>query len=322
MRAQAGAGAVSSIAEAVTALVGSLDADRRARLSFALANDERRTWHYRPVPRRGLPLSDLDAAGQKLAHHVAALALSPAAYAQVTAIIGLENVLDEKEGGHRRRDPSQYFTTVFGDVAGNEWGWRFEGHHVSLNLTVADEGAAVTPLFLGANPATVAAGGHAFLRALGPEEDLGRRLLHSLATDARRRAVVDDAAPDDILTTNQAHARDPLEPLGVAGADLGGEARDLLLALVRIYAGRAADGLGGHETARLEQSLDDIHFAWAGGAEAGQGHYYRLQGPRFLVEYDNTQDGANHIHTVWRDPVGDFGDDLLRRHRSEAHGGA
>jgi hypothetical protein len=244
-----------------------------------------------------------------------------ATLAKVMTIIGLEVVLADMEqqglSSRRRpdgfpRDPTAYAMTIFGDPeAAGPWGVRFEGHHVSLHATVVDGALAPTPCFLGANPAVVMHGERVVLRPLAEEEDLARELLHALPADAHRRAVIDDTAPSDIVTTNAPRVAHDLDG-GLALADVTGDARAIASALVALHVERT-------RTDVAPPSLDDLHFAWAGDREIGRPHYYRLVGPRFLVEYDNTQNDANHAHSVWRDPEGDFGDDLLRGHHATQH---
>ena len=209
---------------------------------------------------------------------------------------------------------------VFGDPENADpWGWRFEGHpHGSLHLTVVDGEVAATPSFLGANPATVRRGETAVLRPLAQEEELARALLDALEGPARRRAVIADRAPSDITTRTA--VRVAAEPTGVERAELSGAAGDLLEALVRLYLDRLPPALAAARWERLvADGLDAVRFAWAGPPQRGAGHYYRLSGPGLLVEYNCTQNGANHVHTVLRDPDRDFADDLLTAHYASDH---
>jgi hypothetical protein len=313
--------AVARLREAAVSLRDALDDERRARLCLPFDEEERRNWAYWPASRQGVPFSDMTSDEQQLAYGVVAAVLSLPAYAKVTTIIGLEEVLRELElGGRGRRnpdglprDPSKYYTTLFGAVGGDDpWGWRFEGHHVSLHVTVAGGELASTPLFLGANPAEVRHGERTILRPLAEEEDVARALLESLPAEQRRRALIDDQAPHDILTRNSSTVEVDLDG-GVAVADLAGEASEIAADLIALHVDRVK--------VPVVADTADVHFAWAGSAERGKEQYYRLSGPRFLVEYDNTQNDANHAHSVWRDPGNDFGDDLLRRHLAEHHPG-
>lgn len=308
------------MANAAEDFLTALSDDQRARASFSFGDDERLNWHFVPRQRRGLSFGDMDEGQRELVWDLLGTGLSAQGTHKVDDIISLELVLRELGGNPAIRDPELYFVSIFGDPSGNDpWGWRFEGHHVSLNYTAVD-GAPVAwaPAFLGANPAEVQGGSQAGLRALASEEDLARALVRSLDEDQRRQALVNDQAPSDILT-GSAREVDPLEPAGISVDELRPEQVGQLLRLMDEYLGRMSDDLAANRRARIEASgLDRITFAWAGSLEPGEPHYYRIQGPSFLVEYDNTQNGANHIHSVWRDFDGDFGRDLLREHY-EAH---
>jgi hypothetical protein len=304
------------MSDAAAALLASLSADQRAAAHFSFGDAERLNWHFIPRARRGLPLRDMAVGQRDLVRALLRTGLSSGGMRKVEDIISLEVVLREMGGNPAVRDPELYFVSIFGDPAGSgPWGWRFEGHHLSLNYTVID-GAPVAwaPAFLGANPAEVRGGSRAGLRALAAEEELARALVRSLNDAQRRQAVVNVRAPSDILTGN-ARQVDPLEPAGISITDLRPQQVDALVRLLDEYLGRMSDDLAASRRARIEASdLSRIAFAWAGSLEAGEPHYYRIQGPSFLVEYDNTQNNANHIHSVWRDFDGDFGRDLLRDH--------
>jgi hypothetical protein len=238
------------------------------------------------------------------------------------AIMSLESVLAAMEGSGRRfpRDPDLYHVTLFG-IPSDEtpWGWRVEGHHISLNyLIVGGDRIAPTPSFFGANPARVPTGDRAGLRVLAAEEDLARRLLTSLDPTRRPRARMAVEAPDDIVTRAE-HRIQPEDPVGLAAGSMAPDQRRILADLLDEYLDRMPVDVAGARRDRIEKEGADVHFAWAGSELPGEPHYYRLHGPGFLLEYDNTQNGANHIHTVWRDFTGDWGDDLLARHYSRSH---
>jgi hypothetical protein len=312
--------AAEEMSNAAEALLASLSQEQRSAIRFAFGDDERLNWHFIPRERRGLPLRDMTEAQRGLTRALLETGLSPRGTSKVDDIISLELVLRELGGNPAVRDPELYFVTIFGDPSTDEpWGWRFEGHHLSLNYTVVD-GAPVAwaPAFLGANPAEVREGSRVGLRALAPEEDLARELVRSLDAEQRAQALVDTEAPRDIITGNALEI-DPLEPAGISITDLGPAQVDQLVRLVDEYLSNMADDLAASRRARLEGSdLSSIGFAWAGSLEPGGPHYYRVQGPTFLIEYDNTQNNANHIHSVWRDFDGDFGRDLLREHYRDA----
>jgi hypothetical protein len=220
------------------------------------------------------------------------------------------------------RDPLKYFISFFGTPSDkNTWGWRIEGHHVSLHFTLVNGTlVASSPSFFGSNPAEVREGPKQGLRILGAEEDAARALLESLDAPQRAKAIVDVTAPGDMLTMANVDIT-PLAPAGLPAGAMTAAQRELLMKLVEVYAGAMADDIAADRLARLRKAgLEQIAFAWAGETGRGRKHYYRIQGPTFLVEYDNTQNDANHIHSVWRDFNGDFGRDLLREHlRSVAH---
>lgn len=308
------------MADAAEALLAALSDDQRAASSFSFSDDERLNWHFIPRQRRGLSFGDIDEGQRELVWDLLDTGLSAQGKRKVDDIVSLELVLRELGGNPAVRNPELYFVSIFGDPSGSDpWGWRFEGHHVSLNYTVVD-GAPVAwaPASLGADPAEVRKGSRAGLRALASEEDLARALVLSLDEDQRRQAVVDEQAPSDILTGN-ARQVEPLEPAGISVSELRPEQVGKLLRLMDEYLERMSIDLAASRRARIKDSgLSGITFAWAGSLEPGQPHYYRIQGPSFLVEYDNTQNDANHIHSVWRDFDGDFGRDLLREHY-EAH---
>lgn len=316
------------MSDAAEAFLGSLSADQRAAARFSVGDDERLNWHFIPRERRGLPLRDMDERQRELVRALLRTGLSPQGIRKVDHIISLELVLRELGGNPAVRNPELYFVSIFGDPSGSgPWGWRFEGHHLSLNYTVIDGAPlAWAPAFMGADPAEVRRGSRTGLRALASEEDLARALVRSLDAAQRRQAVVAGRAPRDILTGN-AREVDPLEPAGISITDLRPRQVDQLVRLLDEYLGRMSDDLAASRRARIEASdLSRIAFAWAGSLEVGEPHYYRIQGPSFLVEYDNTQNDARHVHSVWRDFDGDFGRDLLRDHydahpHPDRHGG-
>jgi hypothetical protein len=308
--------------KAAKEFLDSLSDDQRAAATRPFDDDaQRRTWFYWPSPRVGLSLGDMSAEQAKAAHHLVADVISRSAVAKVHAIIGLEHVLDEIEGreGSRRglpRDPALYYLTIFGEPSQDEpWSFRFEGHHVSIHITMLGEDVRCTPFFLGANPAIVRHGERIVTRPLGEEEDAAREFMHSLFWTQQDHALVSDDAPDDILTVN-APALDELpNGGGLPASGLASRQLRLLEDLIAVYVERMRSDVAGREMDRIRAAgLEKVVFAWAGSLERGERHYYRVTGPTFLAEYDNTQDDANHIHAVWRDLERDFGGDLLRAH--------
>jgi hypothetical protein len=308
-----------AMAGAAADWLASLDAAGRAKACFPFpATGERTTWYYTPTERGGLPLAEMGPVAQRLAHRLLASGLSEGGYAAAATVMGLENVLDAREGWrrgydgrrvpHRGRDPQLYFVSVFGDPGSGAWGWRVGGHHVAVNYTVGAGGeVSPSPLFLGANPAMTRLVGPGVVRPLAAEEDLARELLDALAPEQRAAATLAPEAPGDIVHRNRPFVR-PGPPAGLAGAGMLRQQRQLLAGLVGQYLGRLPAPVAAAETDRVAgEALEAVHFGWAGSGDPGRPHYYRVQGPRLLIEYDNVQDGANHAHTVWRDPEGDFG---------------
>ncbi|WP_158840258.1 DUF3500 domain-containing protein [Saccharothrix deserti] len=302
------------IAEATRGFLNLLDDGQRAVAVRSMSDDGLRTrWSYLPGRRPGLVYGDLTRDQRKGVHRLLSCVLSPHAYAQAAAVMALEDVLDDREGGRRDRNQGDFWTVLLGEPGDEPWGWRVEGHHLSVSVVVADGRVSATPLFLGAQPARTTYRGHTVLQPLRLEEELARELLDRMGRTARGLAVVSDTAPPDILTGNSPRVGD-LEPAGVTPAQLDRESRGLLVGLVRYYLDRLHSDLADEEFDALD--LERLHFAWQGSAKRGEGHYYRIQGPELLIEYDNTAYNANHAHAVWRRRSGDFGEDLLAAHRA------
>ncbi len=357
------------MAAAGLAWLDSLDPDQRPAATGpppgtgGAAEAERTRWYYTPTDHGGLTFHRQRPAQHRLVMRLVASGLSEAGYTTVATVLGLENVLDRTEGfsvnwgRERTRDPGMYYLRVFGEPGGAQpWGWRFGGHHVSLNNLVVDgRVAAATPCFLGADPAASPLLGGAALRPLGTAEDLARELVRSLAPGAAARAVLLPRAPNDVVAGNSARVGDRVvrrselwrpgphvpdraghpvtglhgadqralaltpEPRGVPGAELDAAQRELLRALLGTYLDRVPAGVSPLPRYTDPAALDAVHLAWAGSTAAGEPHYYRLQGPRLLVEWTNVHRGANHAHAVWRDPETDFGGDVLAAHHAAHH---
>ena len=298
----------------------SLDPDQRDQATFAFGDDERLNWHFIPRDREGLPYGEFTPPQRRLADRLLGTALSHEGISKALGIMYLEQILYEREG-RDIRDSDRYYFTVFDEPSDSgAWGWRVEGHHLSLNLTLNDgEVVATSPAFMGSNPAIAGEGKHEGLEVLAAEQTVARELLALFDGQAREKVIFDAEAPPDILTGHDRVA-EAGEPLGVATRDMTDEQADKVVELLQIYTGRLRLDLAKDEFEKVEAAgLENIHFAWAGSAEPGEAHYYRIHGPTFLIEYDNTQNDANHIHTVWRDLEGDFGRDLLGEHYTNSH---
>jgi hypothetical protein len=303
-----------TMAKAARAFLAVLDSTRRAKASLPFNSEERLNWHFVPRERQGVPIKQMTPEERRAALVLLTSGLSDRGFTKVDTILHLEEVLFAIEG-QALRDPELYYFTVFGEpTESGTWGWRYEGHHASLNWTVVNGRlASSTPQFLGANPADVLEGPRKGTRALAAEEDLGRALVRSLSPARRAQAVLSEAAPRDILTSNSREAAIQ-EDKGIPYGQLTDQEQGLLLSLIQEYASAQPLAVAQSRLARVKASLGNIRFAWMGGLEKGQGHYYRIQGPTFLIEYDNTQNHANHIHCVWREFRGDWGKDLLAEH--------
>lgn len=317
-----GASVADTSALAVTArtFLSTLNERQRAAASFPFDHPDRTSWTYVPQRRMGIPLRAMDAGQRAAAFELVGTGLSERGTGLMRGIIELEGILRELEGGAGpgglNRDPELYYLALFTGPGGTHpWGWSFEGHHLSLNVTdLGPHGQIVAPLFMGANPARVPSGPRQGARLLAAEEDLAFGLLHMLDPGQRARATIAARTYGDILT----RADSVVEPMAFAGlpaAEMTIDQQRQLRRLLELYAGRMADSSASRQLRRIEQAgFERLHFAWAGAHQPRQPHYYRIHGPTVLVEYDNTQGGANHVHTVWRDLENDFGGDLLRRH--------
>jgi hypothetical protein len=323
------------MAEAAKRFLSTLTEEQRRAATFPFLGDERYRWNNRPVesmPRNGLWLIAMTAEQQRAAFALLESGLSARALDQARRIMAREATLREHERADQRlanmvRDPELYWWSVFGQPGGQEaWGWRVSGHHVGLHFTIVGDQIAPCPLFLGANPAESRYGPDKGDRILPEEEDMARDLLVSLDDPRRALAQYSPIAPRDIATDVYRRALPSVVPRGLpfARMDQGGRAK--LVGLIRQYLTRSTDDLSEAAWRRIEGAgLDTVTFAWAGPADRGQGHYYAVSGPTFMIEYDNVQNDGNHIHSVWREWDGDWGEDLLAQHYRTAdhhHGDA
>ena len=311
--------AAGQMRSAADRLLRAMDDDQLRLAALPFADEHARRWlEYRPNERPGACLALISPAGRKAAHRLLSTALSDRAYAQAMAIIALEEMLDRKERFRRGRHSGDYWVTIFGEPGTTEpWAWRFEGHHLSVSMTLSGDDVSPAPVFFGANPARVGYAGQVVSRPLAPEEDVALALLEELGPAGRQIAVVADQAPADIRTSTMGRVAAELTPRGIAAGQLGPTARALLGQLVALYLDRLSSELAVGQADRVGSG--DLHFAWEGATHRGTRHYYRVQGDDLLIEYDNTQDDGNHAHTVLRRPRSDFGDDLIAAHYAEAH---
>ncbi|RMF86607.1 MAG: DUF3500 domain-containing protein [Planctomycetota bacterium] len=322
--------AAEEIATAASRFLASLDESQRTEAQFPFEAEARTAWHYFPTSmmasrggRAGIAMKDLRDDQRALVQAVLGTTLSHHGILQASTIQALETVLRDLENGNPARDSGAYHIAVFGTPGTKAtWGWSFEGHHLSINITLVDgTHFSTTPSFFGSNPAIVPEGPHQGLDVLHEEQALARRLVRSLTPAQRKKAIIADAAPRDIVTAADTQvAKDRFHPpQGIAFEDLDAQQQALLRRLAAQFTRKYRRPI----VAQLERRSSLIpgrgsYFAWAGGMEPGQGHYWRIQTPDYAFEYDNTQNKANHIHTVWRSFADDFGRDLLREHYEHA----
>ncbi|GAB6165575.1 DUF3500 domain-containing protein [Thermostilla marina] len=322
--------AAKEIATAAARFLASLDESQRPQVQFSFDSEARTAWHYFPTSmmasrggRAGIAMKDLRDDQRALVQAVLGTTLSHHGILQASTIQALETVLRDMENGNPARDSGAYHIAVFGTPGSDAtWGWSFEGHHLSINVTVVDgTHFSATPSFFGSNPAIVPEGPHEGLDVLHEEQSLARRLVRSLTPTQREKAIIAEKAPRDILTSAETEvAEDRFHPpQGIPFEELDAEQQDLVRRLAAQFTRKYRRPI----VAQLERRTTLIpgkesFFAWAGGIEPGQGHYWRIQTPDYVFEYDNTQNNANHIHTVWRSFADDFGRDLLKEHYEHA----
>jgi hypothetical protein len=314
----------SSLAAKANEFLSLLNDDQVKKARYEFDDEERHNWHFVPRERNGLSFNDMNEKQRQAAHALLKSSLSDQGYQKATNIMALENILREVENrpaDDKYRDPLNYYITIFGNPDGkNVWGWRLEGHHVSINFSSADNQiVSSTPTFWGSNPAIVRSGRHTGRQILKQETDLGFTLVNSLNTNQLKEAVISTTAPADIITGNQRKA-ELQDPKGLPYTSLTSDQKKLFMQLLNVYVKNYQLGFSKRLMEKIEKAgIDNLSFAWAGSLQPGAGHYYRIQGPMLLIEYDNTQNNANHVHTVVRDLTNDFAEDILREHYEKEH---
>src|SRR6187402_2327465 len=327
-RARQNTGAnLSDMAKAASAFLQTLSEKQKAKIQFGFSEEERYNWHYIPRSRKGLTLNEMT--GQQIKDALALLhtALSDTGFNKASSIMQLENVLREVESrpsNDTHRDPANYSFSIFGNPATDAiWGWRLEGHHIAFNFSSEDNRlVSGTPSFFGSNPGVVLSGSEKGKYILKDEAELGFALLNSLNKEQKDKAIISNEAPGEILTAASRHAMIN-DPKGILYNELENPQQKIFLQLLSIYIHRYTRSFAEGMMKEIEESgLNNLRFAWAGDQQPGIGrpHYYRIQGPTIIIEYDNTQNNANHIHTVIRDLKNDFGgDELLKHYKNDQH---
>jgi Protein of unknown function (DUF3500) len=313
--------AASLITDCANRFLAALDNNQRGKATFPFDADERMNWHFIPKERKGLPLREMSPYQKHVASALLAAGLSQTGYIKAVTIMSLEDVLRiiENDSGENR-NPEKYYFSLFGTPSDSgAWGYRVEGHHLSQNYTVVKGEVVDVPSFFGCNPAEIREGTRKGLRTLAGEDDLSIELMRTLDEQQRKVAIVEPTAYKDILTAASRKAALNGQPSGLSASQMKGPQFDALMALMEEYARNVPDELADRRLAQINKAARNIYFAWSGGIKPGDPRYYRVHTPSFLIEFDDTQDNANHIHSVWRDFNGDFGEDLLQQHYSASH---
>jgi Protein of unknown function (DUF3500) len=304
--------------------LGTLTPELKSRVQYALDDAERFNWNFVPIERKGLTFYDFSDKQRDAAMALLKSSLSEQGYKKATAIVNLENILkvvENRGANDKYRDPMNYHFWVFGTPdAKKPWAWRFEGHHVSLNFTLLNgEIVSSTPSFFGSNPGIVREGENKGMEVLKQETALGFELINSLSAEQRNTGILSETAPAEIITGNNRKAV-PLTPSGLRYKDMTAEQQKVFLKLLDVYVKNYAFGFSSKLMEKIKKAgMDNLFFAWAGSLKPGAGHYYRIQGPMLLIEYDNVQNNANHVHTTIRDLNDDFAEDILREHYAKEH---
>lgn len=304
--------------ESVQDFLDSLSPELLAKAQLDFDHEEKTNWHFFPssmYQREGVSMKELNAKQRDAAQNMLREYLSKSGYEKAQTIMGLEAVLRSFSGDSVMRDPEAYFVTVYGNPGGEQpWAWSFEGHHISLNFAIVGDAVVSTPRFFGSNPARIPEGPRAGERTLKMEEDLGFALINSLTAEQLEKAVFQEESFREIVTANRPEV-DPLDPVGISFGELDNSQQKALIRIIDEYLNALPKKSADHRRDQVKaEGFDSITFGWVGAKELGSAHYYRIQGQSFLIEFDNSQNGANHIHTVWRDFDGDFGRDLIKEH--------
>ncbi|MEC5127488.1 DUF3500 domain-containing protein [Verrucomicrobiales bacterium BCK34] len=317
--------AAGEMAAAAESFLQNLDDEQKAKATYKLDGPEREDWYFVPRPfegdgvREGLPLKEMRGDQRHLAYALLSSGLSHHGFSTALQIMSLEQVLWEMEQDPKR-DTLMYYVSIYGEPGSEAWGWGVEGHHLSINFTIVDgEVVSGTPIFFASNPGKVPEGSRKGLRVLADEEDVARALVTALDEEQRKKAMVMDEAPREILTEGKTKVESPGDG-GIGYGDLNEAQVKLLDQLIDVYVHRLRPDVADQDLAKIEAAgMDKIVFGWAGGIKMGEPHYYRVQGPTFILEYANTQNNANHVHAAWRDFDGDFGRNVLAEHYKEHH---
>lgn len=300
----------------------SLDMNQQKEVSFPFEVEERFNWHFTPRERKGLSFAKLNEEQRGKWASLMQAILSEQGYDKARDIMSLELVLrlvENRPENDNYRDPENYYISLFGTPSETDpWGWRFEGHHLSLNFSSVENQLSVTPAFYGSNPAIVPKGPRKGWQALDKEQNLARAFVKSLNEEQKKATLLLESAPEEIISGVERKVKEmPLE--GLAYKEMNSSQQQAFLKLLDVYLSNMKPEYAKLQLTQIQAAgFDELHFLWGGGIEEGEAHYYRIHGPSILIEYDNIQTNANHIHTVWRDLKNDFGEDLLSKHYKES----
>lgn len=314
----------NNLAQKANTFLGTLPEALKQKAQYKFDDGERFNWHFVPKSRNGISFRDFNATQREAALELLKTSLSSQGYKKATSIMELENVLREVEkrgADDKYRDPQNYYLTIFGTPDDSQpWGWRFEGHHIALNFSsVSNRIESSTPSFFGSNPGVVKSGPEKGKEILKQETDLGFSLVNSFDADKLKMVMISESALPEIVSFNSRKA-EPLTPVGLSYSSMNEQQKAMLLKLLDVYVRNYELGFSDRLMAKIKKAgIEKLSFAWAGSLKPGAGHYYRIQGPMLLIELDNTQNDANHVHSVVRDLTNDFGEDILREHYEKEH---
>jgi hypothetical protein len=309
--------------EPIKDLLNSFNAEQKAKVIYSMDDPKKEDWHFFPstmFEREGIPIKEMNPSQRELVHSVLKSFLSKSGYEKTLEIMELENVLRSFGQDSVMRDSEKYFISFYGNPMTDDlWSMSFEGHHISLNFTISGDEIVASPRFLGANPAMIPEGPRKGDRTLEDEEDLGFDLINSMDSQQQQKAIFQEESFKDIVSLNLPEIS-PMKPVGIRYSELNPDQQKQLMRLIDEYLSNMPSKIADTRREKvMSEDLSDLYFGWVGAKSLGVAHYYRIQAKTFLIEFDNSQNNANHIHTVWRDFEGDFGRDLIREHYAKSH---